>query len=143
MKRTWLLGVWLAGFVSAGAAPLEVPAPVHDFILPTFTKEGYRALLLRGREARFAEAGRIDLADMSLQVYGNDARNRVESLLTSPLASFFGDRQFAQGDQGVHLVRDDVDMSGTRWSYDHRQKKVVLDDHVRVIFRAQLKDILQ
>lgn len=143
MKPLGCLSLIVLGATALAATPIDAQAPVHNFVLPTFTKEGYRALLLRGGEARFVGAGRIDIFEMNLTVYKNDASEQIDTQLTSPAASFYTDRQYAEGDKGMHLVRDDVDMRGRRWSYDHRQKKVVIDDDVHVIFRAQLNHILQ
>jgi hypothetical protein len=40
-------------------------------------------------------------------------------------------------------VRDDLDASGQKWSYDHARKVVVIEGNVHVILRAELKDILK
>ena len=143
MKRLGCIPLLALVATVLAAAPTDAQAPVHNFVLPTFTKEGYRALLLRGGEARFLGSGRIDIFDMTLTVYKNDASEQIDTRLTSPAASFYTDRQYVEGNQGMHLIRDDVDMRGLRWSYDHRQKKVVIDDDVHVIFHAQLNNILQ
>jgi hypothetical protein len=137
----WLIPLVLAagGF----AASIEANAPVKNFSLPTFTKEGYHSVLLRGNEALFVSAQQIDVSGMQLTLFAGDATNRVETVIISPQARFFPDRNIAEGEHSVRVLHDDVEMSGTKWTYDHGQKKVVIDGNVRVIFHAQLKDILK
>ena len=137
----WLIPLVLAagGF----AASIETNAPVKNFSLPTFTKEGYHSVLLRGNEALFVSAQQIDVSGMQLTLFTGDATNRVETVIISPQARFFPNRNIAEGEHSVRVLRDDVEMSGTKWTYDHGERKVVLDGNVRVIFHAQLKDMLK
>jgi hypothetical protein len=137
----WLIPLSLAA--GAFAASVETNAPVKNFSLPTFTKEGYRSVLLRGNEALFVSAQQINVTGMQLTLFTGDATNRVETVIISPAARFFPERNFAGGEHGVRVLRDDVEMSGTRWTYDQGERKVVLDEDVRVIFHAQLKDMLK
>ena len=137
----WLIPLFLAA--GAFAAPVETNAPVKNFSLPTFTKEGYRSVLLRGNEALFVSLQQIDVSGMQLTLFAGDATNRVETVIVSPAARYFPQRKVAEGEHGVRVLRDDVEMSGTKWTYDKDQKKVVIDGNVRVIFHAQLKDILK
>ena len=137
----WLIPLYLAA--GAFAASVETNAPVKNFSLPTFTKEGYHSVLLRGNEALFVSAQQINVTGMQLTLFAGDATNRVETVIISPEARFFPDRNVAEGEHGVRVLRDDVEMSGTKWTYDKDQIKVVLDGNVRVIFRVQLKDILK
>jgi len=137
----WLIPLSLAA--GAFAASVETNAPVKNFSLPTFTKEGYRSVLLRGNEALFASAQQIDVTGMQLTLFTGDATNHVETVIISPGARFFPERNVAEGEHSVRVLRDDVEMSGTKWTYDKDQIKVVLDGNVRVIFHVQLKDILK
>jgi lipopolysaccharide export system protein LptC len=49
----------------------------------------------------------------------------------------------AHGDKSVRYIRDDIEVTGVGWMYDHETKKVSLQQNVRVTFRAQLNDILK
>lgn len=125
------------------AAPIEAGAPIKFFSLPVFTTEGYRSMLLKGNEAVLVGTQRIDVTDMTLTVFTGKADNKVDTVMTSTLARFLPQEKRAEGDKGVRIIRDDVDMTGTRWKYDHTGKKVVIDGNVRVIFPTQLVDILK
>jgi lipopolysaccharide assembly outer membrane protein LptD (OstA) len=137
----WLIPLSLAA--GAFAASVETNAPVKNISLPTFTKDDYRSVLLRGNEALFVSAQQINVTGMQLTMFAGDATNRVETVIISPEARFFPDRNVAEGEHNVRVLRDDVEMSGTKWTYDKDQKKVVLEGNVRVIFHAQLKDMLK
>ena len=148
MKRPLLL---LAGLVAAAAllARAQSPAPVagppaKNWVLPLFTdKEGYHSMTLRGSEARAIGADRFDVADLNITVFSGDAAARVDTLLLSPAASFFQNDKRASGDKSVRVIRDDLEATGQRWTYDYAQKKVSLDGRVRIVFRVELKDLLQ
>jgi hypothetical protein len=49
----------------------------------------------------------------------------------------------ASGDQTVRFIQDDIEVTGSRWTYDHTAKKVSLQENVRVTFSAKLNDILK
>lgn len=105
--------------------------------------EGYREMSVRGSEVHPAGPGEINVTDLSITVYSGDAAAHVDTMLLSPSASFFTKANRASGDKTVRLLRDDLEASGTRWTYDQAQKKVSLDGRVRIVFIAELKDLLK
>ena len=119
-------------------------SPAKNWVLPLFTdKEGFRSMTLRGSEARTLVANRIDVTDLNITVFSGDAAARVDSLLLSPQASFYPKENRASGEKSVRFIRDDVEVTGEGWSYDHALKKVSLARNARVVFSAQLNDILK
>ncbi len=100
-------------------------------------------MTLRGSEARVLGADRVEVLDLSITVFSGDATARVETMLLSPQASFFQGEKQARGSQSVRVIRDDLEAAGTRWAYDHGQKRVSLDGAVRIVFQAELKDLLK
>ncbi len=126
----------------ASSAPVAVPA--KNWILPLFTaKDGFRSMTLRGSEVRPVSPARIDVTDLSITVFSGDAAAHVETILLSPAAIFFPKEKRASGDKSVRLIRDDIEVTGEGWTYDHHGKKVSFARNVRVVFRAQLNDILK
>jgi hypothetical protein len=118
--------------------------PAKNWVLPLFTpKEGFRTMTLRGSEVRPIDPTRIDVVDLSITVYSGDAAANVETILLSPAASFLPKEKRANGDKSVRLIRDDIEVTGEGWDYDHGTKRVSLARNVRVVFRAQLNDILK
>lgn len=126
----------------ASSAPVAVPA--KNWILPLFTaKDGFRTMTLRGSEVRPVGPARIDVTDLSITVFSGDAAAHVETILLSPAAIFLPKEKRATGEKTVRLIRDDIEVTGEGWTYDHLGKKISLARNVRVVFRAQLNDILK
>lgn len=129
--------------LSLGAAePIATSTPLKGFRLPTFTKEGHRSMLLQGTEAKVGN-DRVELTDMNLVLYAGDPGNSVETIILSPIAVADLGEDVIHGDSTVRFIRDDLEISGTGWTYDHRQKKVSITRNSRVAFRAQMPDILK
>ena len=123
--------------------PASPAAPAVNWVLPIFTdKEGFRSMTLRGSEIRPA-TNRIAVTDLSITIFSGDAAAQIDSMLLSPAALFLPKENRASGDKSVRFIRDDVEVTGVGWTYDHKARKVSLRQNVRVTFRAQLQDILK
>lgn len=118
-------------------------APALNWVLPIFTdKEGYRSMTLRGSEVRPFRGG-VTVTDLSITIFSGDATPVVDSMLLSPVARFLPKEIRASGDKTVRFIRDDIEVTGVGWTYDHAAKKISLQQNVRVTFSAQLNDILK
>ena len=118
-------------------------APAMNWVLPIFTdEEGYRSMTLRGSEVR-PEGRTIAVTDLSITIFSGDAKSTVDSMLLSPSAVFLPKENRARGDKAVRFIRDDFEVTGVGWTYDHATKTVTLSSNVRVTFRTQIKDILK
>jgi hypothetical protein len=132
--------------LSAAAQPgVMANAPVKFFKLPILNQAGVRTSLLRGNEARYISATQIDLIDMQYTTFVEDGSNRVEATLLAPVASVLTQQNEVKvhGDETVRFIRDDVEVTGSKWTYDRNQKKISIDQDVRVLFRAELKGLLK
>lgn len=130
------------GSLVRGAEP-EPPAPAVNWVLPIFTdKEGYRSMTLRGSEVRPSKKS-IAVTDLSITIFSGDADAKVDSILLSREANFVPKENRASGEKAVRYIRDDIEVTGTGWTYDHTAKKVSLRENVRVTFSSQLNDILK
>lgn len=145
MIRRALSLVSLACATALAQAPALAPAPAQNWVLPIFTdKEGYRSMTLRGSEVRPATNGKdIAVTNLNITIFSGDAKAQVDSILLSPRAVFSPKENRASGDDTMRFIRDDIEVTGTGWSYDHATKKISLQHNVRVVFRAPLKDILK
>lgn len=156
--RSWHFAGWVVGALvlhvalnaqapaprAPGVTPATVgSAPAINWVLPIFSdKEGYRSMTLRGSEVRPAGKS-IAVTDLSITIFSGDEHAHVDTILLSPAAVFSPKDNRATGDQAVRLIRDDIEVTGVGWSYDHAAKKVSLQQNVRVTFHAQLNDILK
>ena len=132
--------------LSAAAQPgVMANAPVKFFKLPIFNQAGLRTSLLRGDEARYISATQIDLIDMQYITCVEDGSNRVETTLLAPVASVLTQQNEVKvhGAETVRLIRDDVEVTGSKWTYERNQKKISIDQDVRVLFRAELTSLLK
>lgn len=118
-------------------------APILNWRLPSFTPEGFRESLVRGTEARLLADGNVDLTDLTLTLFSRDASNRVETILLSQSARVLSRDRAVTGDGAIRVINDQFEATGLGWRYDHETKKVSLRKNVRVVFRAELTDILQ
>jgi lipopolysaccharide export system protein LptC len=125
--------------------PKSAPAPAQNWVLPIFTdKEGYRSMTLRGSEVRPGTGGKsIAVTNLNITIFSGDEKAQVDSILLSPSAIFQPKENLASGDSFVRFIRDDIEVTGTGWTYDHKTKNISLQQNVRVTFKAELKDILK
>ena len=137
------LGLLSLAFNPGHAAEDAPSEPAKNFILPTFTREGYYSMRLRGAEARMLTLRLIELDDMNLTVFTGDASNRVDSVLLSPVARVSLDNDIARGPGAIRLIRDDLELTGEQWTYDHAKKSISIAKNVRVVFHSELSDLLK
>jgi len=132
----------LGGTVALAGPSITSQTPVSNFRLPTFTKEGHRSMLLQGTRAIIGPA-QIDLEELNLTLFTGGANNAVETIILSPAASAEPESETVHGSGTVRVIRDDLEITGRGWTYDHRQKRVSIATNARVVFRASLPDILK
>ncbi|MBW8782602.1 MAG: hypothetical protein JF599_12065 [Verrucomicrobia bacterium] len=118
-------------------------APIKNFRLPSFDKDGHRTTFLSAAEAVIVSNTRIDAKDMNLTLFTSDNSGRIDSVLTSPSATVNTDRQTVGGHESVHFLRDDLEVTGEQWTYFHQEKRVLIENNARVTFRDELKDIIK
>jgi lipopolysaccharide export system protein LptC len=143
VKRLLLLSCLLACGRPAGATGPTALAPALNWNMTMFTRENFHSMTLRGSRATFPSSHQVNVVDLNLTVFSGDAANRVETIILSTAATFLPQENLAHGDQGVRLIRDDLEATGRQWTYDHAQKKVSLQGRVRVVFNAELKNLLK
>ena len=141
-----LVSIALALLVACSAPvafAANITAPAKNWVLPLFSKEGHRSMTARGSEARLVDDNHFEVVDLNLTLFSGDEVAQVDTILLSPAATFLPDQKIAHGEKSVRFIGDDIEASGTRWVYRRAEKKISLDGNVRVIFRAELKNLLQ
>ncbi|MBI4622564.1 MAG: hypothetical protein HY736_04985 [Verrucomicrobia bacterium] len=117
-----------------------VTAPALNWVLPLFTdREGYRSMTLRGSAVQPSGANAISVTDLSITVFSGDATARVDTVLLSLDATFFPKENRAAGEKTVRVIRDEIEITGENWTYDHAGKIVSIRKNVRVVYRLPLK----
>ncbi len=126
----------------APAAKSPAPVPAKNWALPLFDKDGFRSLTLRGEEA-LVSGEQVAVKNLNITTFSGDAAAHVDAVLLSQAATFFPKALRATGEGSVRLVRDDADVTGTGWDYDHSRKRVFIRRDVRVVIHTPLNDILK
>lgn len=125
-------------------APKVVPsAPIKEFRLPTFDKNGNRATFMRAGEALFVTPTQIDVKEMQFTLFTKDGTGAFDTVLLAPSASFLTDKQIVSGQESVRLIRENLEVTGEQWSYHHIEKRVLIGKNARVTFQDELKDIIK
>lgn len=134
----------LAGssLLARAALPITTQTPVEHFELPTFNRLGNRSMLIQGYRA-VVRAQTVDLVDLNLTIFAGDPRSTVETVILSPAATVNPTDETVHGSGPVRVLRDNLEITGVGWSYDHRQKTVSIASHARIAFQAPLPDILK
>lgn len=141
----------LAACFTPARASAQIDAPLFNWKLPFFTKEGYRTMLAVGQEARQVDRTRYEVVGLNLTSFVGDATSRIDAVILSPAATFRTDLRVAHGEKAVRFIRysfdhpdlAEIEATGVRWTYSHADKKISLDGNVRVTFRAEMKDLLR
>jgi lipopolysaccharide export system protein LptC len=129
---------------AAKTKPAVETGPALGWTFPLFSDaEGYHLYTLRGDTARMISADEIDVTGFNAVIFSGDATERVDSVLLSPQATFNPKENRVTGNSSVRLIRDDVEVTGRGWTYEHNLKKVSISHDVRVTFHSQLNDILK
>ncbi|WP_404422364.1 hypothetical protein [Nibricoccus sp. IMCC34717] len=144
MTRASLLLLFACASASLAAPSVEQQAPVRNFSLPFFNSQGERTALLRGDEVRALSPEEFQLAGLHYAQF-EPPEPRPETVLLAPEARVvLVERQpVISGPQEVRLIRSDLEASGEDWRYDHARKNLSLGRAVRVVYNAELKDLLR
>jgi hypothetical protein len=126
------------------SAPKVKPsAPVKDFRLPAFDKAGKRTSFMKAGEALFVSPVQIDVKDMQFTLFTKDGTGAFDSVLLAPSATFLTDQQTVSGQDTVRLLRANIEVTGSQWSYNHAEKRVLIGNNVKVTFQDELSDIIK
>jgi hypothetical protein len=139
-----LLALTAALAAAQTAAPKIKPsAPIKEFRLPTFDKDGKRATFLQAGEALFVTTTQIDVKNVNFTLFTKDGTGAFDTLLLAPTATFYTDKQIVSGKDSMRLLRVNIEVTGEQWSYNHAEKRVLIGKNVRVTFQDELKDIIK
>jgi hypothetical protein len=136
-------GLLAAAPLQAAGPQVQANAPILNFSLPSFNEQGFRTMLVRGREAIVASKTEARLRDMTLTVFSGDAEARVETVFVSPAATVRLDERVVFGEESVRVVNDTFELIGTDWRYEHDAKRILIRAGARVVFQTEIRDLLR
>ncbi|HKB90531.1 MAG TPA: LPS export ABC transporter periplasmic protein LptC [Opitutaceae bacterium] len=138
-----IIFIILATGPAAYAQRVQPNAPVTNFRLPLFTKEGFRSSLIQGTEANYVSLEQLDIKDLHLTVFSKDSTDRIEMIVLSPSATVAPNARTVTSKDSIRVIHDEFDANGQGWKYLNDQKTISIEKNVRVVFKAQLIDILK
>lgn len=125
------------------ADQIRAASPIKNFRLPTFTVEGYREFMLRAGEAIIPDPSRIDVREMELTVFTRDKKEQIDSMIAAPSATFLPKEQIVSGKETVRMERSDLTVTGSDWTYDHKNQKLIIARDGYILLRAPIGDVIK
>lgn len=134
---------FVAGGVHAQTPRVSAPAPVKGYSISFFSEEGYQAVHVKGATADVSNPEKIAVTGLVLTLFSGDASQEVDTVLLSPEAVVQPNTELVTGPSSVRLIRDDVELTGEDWRYEHDAKRILIHKNARIVFRAPLTDLLK
>lgn len=138
---TFVLGTGAS--LPAQTGDVRTSAPVEDYAISFFSDQGYPRVRVVGGSADLADAERIKLTLMELFLYSGEADRKLETTLTAPLAILEPGPEIVHGPDALSLERADLSLTGEDWSYEHRERRVLVKRNARVVFKMPLEGLLE
>ncbi|WP_438482379.1 hypothetical protein [Oleiharenicola lentus] len=134
----------------AASPQISSEKPVIKFSLPMFTPEGNRKWLARGTEARIISREQFEVKELSFSLFDGKGGDKVQTLILSPQATIFSEKSVITGADSIRIINDEYEASGRDWTYSEKdtgsavkEKNIKIKNNVHVIYRAEIKGLLQ
>ena len=129
--------------LDAQSPRVTAPAPARNYTLSLFSDQGYHSMHVRGASADLRNPKQVGLTDLNLTVFSGDASRKVDTVILSPQAVLQPDSEMISGPARVRLIRDDLEITGEDWRYEHAAKRILIQRNARIVFQAELTDLLK
>jgi|GEM_PF-1964964 len=131
----------LAGATRA-APPSLAEAPIIDFKLSLFDDEtGRKTSDLRGGTAIYHGAELLEVRTFTLTIF--DKKGELALKVVSSKALLQIKPRIAEGDDSIDVAGPGYSLAGKRWRCEEPARKIAIREEARVVFQAQLIDILK
>lgn len=117
-------------------------APVINFKLPMFEKEGYRSWFLNGKEGIYVSENEVDVLGMKIDIFSGDVREVLEATIMSPKAIILIHENRALGNDLIEVAGQAYHLTGKDWSWDGEGRRMSINKGVKVVFNQSLKGLL-
>ena len=136
-------GLLLAAAADAQTPRVTAPAPVKGYSISIFSDEGYQNMHVKGAKADVINPEKIVVTGLVLTLFSGDAAQDVDTVLLSPEAIVQPETELVTGPSSVRLIRDELELTGEDWRYEHGAKRILIHKNARIVFRAPLPDLLK
>lgn len=131
------------GLPSLRAQKMLPDAPIIDFTLPIFSENGYKQLELSGHEGRYQGEGHILILLMNLRIFSGKADVRLQSIISSPDATFDLNSRTAWGQGTLHVQGEHYRVRGKHWLWRGELDHLHIQNGARVEFDHALGTLLR
>ena len=122
---------------------ITAPSPARNYTLSLFSDQGYHSMHVRGSSADLSDPARIALSELTLTLFTGDSSRTVETVILSPQAILEPEKELVAGPGTVRVIRDDLELTGENWQYEHGAKKILIQRNARIVFQTAIGDLLK
>lgn len=130
-----LLAVWTKAYTQ-----IVPDAPVKNFRMPHFGKNGYTQWVLQGGKGIYDNEEQIRVENMLLRVYSGDERMVSELSLESPEALIRLKESRAFSEASIVIAGSNFKISGKAWEWSGPIKEIIVKEDVIVEFTQGIAD---
>ena len=117
-------------------------APIIDFRMAMFDNvNGLKTSDLRGGTAIYHGAELLEVRTFTLTIF--DKKGELALKVVSPKALLQIKPRIAEGDDSIDVAGPGYSLAGKRWRCEEPARKIAIREEARVVFQAQLIDILK
>jgi len=113
---------------------ISLDAPLQDFTIPGFGKDGFPAWILKGSELHYLDKENAKVKRMNLQILSGNGDRRIETDFFSPVAKFLLKENRARGQESVQVQGDNFKITGRQWQWDGNSRTLKIQQKVKVTF---------
>ena len=121
------------------AGQISLDAPLQNFTIPGFGKDGFPSWILKGSELQYLDKKNAEVKSMNLQVLAGHGDRRIETDLYSPAAVFFLKENRAQGHESLRIRGNNFSVTGRQWEWNGNSRTIKIKKEVKVTFNENVK----
>ena len=118
---------------------VSLDAPLQDFTIPGFSKNGLPSWILKGTELQYLNQKNASVKRMNLLILTGNGDRSVETDFFSPSAKFFLNENRALGEQSLSVRGSNFKITGKEWQWDGNSRTVKIQKEVRITFNESIQ----
>lgn len=116
-------------------------APIINFKLPMFNKEGYQSWHIHGQKGIYVNEEQVDVIGMKLDIFSGNENNLLEATIESPKATIFLYENQAKSKNKINVIGNGYTLSGKNWFWNGKLKKIIINQNVKIVFNESLTNL--
>ena len=116
--------------------------PIIVFTLPHFGEDGLIDWDIQGDQGRYSPE-RIEVSKLVFRLFDNLQPPEPETIIKSPHAIILPEKQIAYSDDAIVINSERFHLTGKKWQWNGKAKKILVYKRVEVFFSQGMIDILK